>query len=69
MVEMARSAIVDPEMLDPETELLAVASLAVASADPEFVCASDNLPKTITANTTVENDLIETENRKLRTEN
>ncbi|MGB6384496.1 MAG: hypothetical protein WBD25_15615 [Terriglobales bacterium] len=61
-VEMARRAIVDPElvdaeMIDPETELL-----AVAPEGPEFVCASDNPARIMTAKTAVENDLIETKN-------
>ncbi len=58
MVEVACSAIVDPEVVCTGTELLAVASLAVASEDPELICANINPEKTINANTAIKNDLI-----------
>jgi hypothetical protein len=59
MVEVTRSAIVDPELFDIETGILSDERTAL-SEDPEFVCANDKPAKAITANTLAENDLIET---------
>jgi len=71
-VEVARSEMVDPEMLDPET-----GDVAAASGDAELLCATesraDNTAKTRSANKAVENELIpclvsvkSDSNRKLR---
>jgi hypothetical protein len=74
LVEVACSEMVDPEMLDPETGVV-----AAASGDAELICAIDNEADSPTrassATNPVENDLISANvslepdsNRNLRAE-